>query len=389
MTAYDCELAKTRRDIRVLESICVRDDRDLEKRTRLAYRQFHQASLTEDDTDFKTVERTIDGILRDFGPKEDTCLLKANLDGRFHRLAEVKEDLMLCPALATRPAGRVVLADLDFQEGRYDQAYASLEALIEHDRTWDVLARLAHWEGKIGHFEEAECLYDEAKDELTAKELLSFAWLELQQGSLALSRGRHREARAHYRRASASFPGHWHTDEHIARLLAAEGELEEAVTLLRSVIARAPKPELKQLLGELLTILGKTGEAWSWLEAAVAAFLTSAGEGEVHYYHHLVHWYGDLGGRPAEAVQWARKDVALRSNYSTQSALAWALLLNSEIAEGLVWIRQALCSGVQDTGIFAIASSLSRAAGDNVQGDHYAREALKISPTGHSVHGRH
>ena len=108
------------------------------------------------------------------------------------------------------------MIDIDFQEGRYEQARIALEALIDENRTWDNLARLAHWKGKMGSPAEADRLYEEAEDELTAKEMRSFAWLELQRGAVALSRGRCDKARTHYLRAESSFPGHWLTDLHMA-----------------------------------------------------------------------------------------------------------------------------------------------------------------------------
>ena len=386
MNAYEAELAKTRSDIAALTAISRRDVRDPEKRVRLAYRQFHQASLTGNESDFVAVEQSIEGVIRDFGPKEDICLLKASLDGRFHRLSDVKQDLQMCPSLARRHAGRSILADVDFQEGRYEQARIALETLIDENRTWDNLARLALWKGKMGRPDEADRLYEEAEDELTAKELRSFAWLELQRGALAMSRGRNSKAQTHYQCAAASFPGHWHTDQHVAGLLVAEGYRDEAVELLRSVVARAPKPELKQALGKLLASMGQTEEARSWLDAAVAAFLASAQQGGVHYYHHLAEVYADMEGCSAEAVEWARKDVALRSNFSTQSALALALLKNGEVDQGLVWIRRALASGVQDRGIFATASTLFHAAGDPAEGERYAHAVAEVNPRGHHFH---
>jgi tetratricopeptide (TPR) repeat protein len=386
VTSYDFELAKTRKDIAALEAISQRDQRDLEKRTRLAYCQFHQASLTENESDFETVKQTTSSIIRDFGPKEDICLLRAKLDGRFHRLEEVKRDLQLCPTLAQRHAGRSIAADIDFQEGRYEQARFGWERLIDENRTWDTLARLAHWKGKMGAVEEADCLYREAEEELTAKEMLSFSWLELQRGALALSSGRLGEAKTHYEMASRSFSGHWHADVYMAELLAAEGDFDQAIFLLKSILVRAPKPDLKQALGEMLMWAQRREEAAPWLDAAVAAFLTSVQAGAVHYYHHLARWYADLGGRPDRAVQWARRDVALRSNFSTQSVLAWALFKNGEVGEGLEWIRLALSSGVKDGGIFAAASMLFNAAGDTAQGQYYAHVASEMNPGGHDFH---
>src|SRR5690242_1480541 len=223
MTAYESELAKTRKDIAALELISGRNPLDPEKRIRLAYRQYHQASLSNNESDFKTVKQAIAEIIRDFGPKEDICLLKANIDGHFHCLAEVKKDLEMCPSLARRFAGRSILADIDLQEGRYDQGFQALEELIQENRTWDNLARLAHWKGKMGHVAEADRLLEEAGQELTAKELRSFAWIEVQRGSLMMSRGQYDTARLHFERAAKTYPGHWHTEEHLAGFMAAKG----------------------------------------------------------------------------------------------------------------------------------------------------------------------
>jgi len=190
----------------------------------------------------------------------------------------------------------------------------------------------------------------------------------------------------HFRRAATAFPGHWLTDAHCAALLTVQGCRDEALALLRSVVARAPKPELKQALGELLMAMGRSEEAGSWLAAAEAAFLASAQAGDVHYYHHLADLYADGACRPGEAVRWARKDVALRSNFSTQSALAWALFQNRELAEGVEWIECALASGVQDAGVFATASSLFHGVGDARRGEYYARAAARINPGGGGFH---
>jgi tetratricopeptide (TPR) repeat protein len=389
MTSFDDELAQARHDIASLEALAERNAFDPEKRVRLAYRQFHLASLTGSESDFKAVAQTIAAVIRDFGPKEDICLLKASLDGRFHRLAEVKQDLQMCPSLAGRFAGRSVLADLDFQEGRYQQARERLEDLIREDRTWDNLARLAHWMAKLGSTDEADRLYAEAEDELTAKEMRSFAWLELQRGALAISRGRYDKARPHYQRASTAFPGHWLADEHMAGLEAAEGNFDQALLLLQTVIARTPKPELRQTMGELLAFVGKTDEAQKWFAEALTAYLASVQQGDVHYFHHLADFYSDAGSQPAEAVRWARRDVALRSNFSTQSALAWALYQVGDIGEGLDWIKMALASGVQDGGIFATASSLFAAAGDTPTAEHYTHAATEINPRGNDFHMHH
>ena len=242
------ELPRAETDISALERRLNAHPQDLEQRLRLAYRLFHHASLTNRMEHFAAVEATCERSDAS-GPKEDLCLLKANLDFRFHRLAETRLDLEMCPLLPGRFEARVLLADLDFQEGRYEAARLELERLIAEDRCWDNLARLAHWKSKLGDAAEADALYAEAEEELTAKQMRAYSWLELQRGVLAFTHGDYRRAWQHYARAEEAYPGHWHTDEHVAELMAAEGRFDEAAALFRNVLARVPKPNCSRLWG--------------------------------------------------------------------------------------------------------------------------------------------
>ena len=389
LAGYTEELARAEIDIAELESRRQRYPGDLEKRVRLAYRLFHRASLTGSMAQFEAVEAAILETIREFGPKEDLCLLKANLDFRFHRLAEVRRDLQMCPLLAGRLEGRVLLADLDFQEGRYEAARLGFERLIEEDRTWDNLARLAHWKSKLGDIAEADQLYEEAEDNLTAKQMRSYAWLKLQRGVLAFTHGRYADAWMHYRRADEAYPSHWHTDEHFAELLAAEGRFEEAEALFQKVIACAPKPELQQALGELYLFTGRPQKAQPWLDSALATYLESVRRGGVHYFHHLADFYADARDEPSEAVRWARKDVEMRSNFSTQAAMAWALYRDGQLSEALEYVRLALSSGVRDAGIFSSAATLFEAAGETAESQSYAQAALQVNSKHHDFHMHH
>lgn len=383
------ELARTAADIAAVEKRLHAHPQDLEQRLRLAYRLFHRASLTNRMEHFAAVEATVREILDASGPKEDLCLLKANLDFRFHRLAETRLDLEMCPLLPGRFEARVLLADLDFQEGRYEAARLELERLIAEDRCWDNLARLAHWKSKLGDAAEADALYAEAEEELTAKQMRAYSWLELQRGVLAFTHGDYRRAWQHYARAEEAYPGHWHTDEHVAELMAAEGRFDEAAALFRNVLARVPKPELQQALGELYLLADQPNEAEACFDRALGTYLASAERGEVHYFHHLVDFYSDARADGTEAVRWARKDIELRSNFSTQAAMAWALYSNHQLSEAMEYICLALASGVRDAGTFATAATLFKAAGRLPESERYASAALEINPKHHNFHMHH
>lgn len=386
---YAEELARAEMGIAALESRRHSHLGNLEMRVRLAYRLFHRASLSESMAHFEAVQAAIRETIDEFGPKEDLCLLKANLDFHFHRLAEAWRDLELCPLLAGRFEGRVLRADLDFQEGRYDAARLELERLIAENRTWENLARLAYLKGKLDDVAEADRLYEEAEDDLTAKQMRSYAWLELQRGVLAFTHGHYERAWKHYQRADTAYPGYWYTDQHFAELMAAEGKFAEAAELFRTVVARSPKPELQQALGELYVFSGRPDESHPWFASALAGYLESVARGDVHYFHHLTDFYADVCKEPAEAVRWARKDLELRSNFSTQAAMAWALYRNDQLSEAAEYIRLALSSGVRDAQIFSTAATLFEAVGETSKSAHYARAALQINPNHQDFHIHH
>jgi tetratricopeptide (TPR) repeat protein len=69
----------------------------------------------------------------------------------------------MAPFLAESPQAKVLKADIDLQEGRYQDAKAGYEQAIEDNRTWDNLARLAYFNSKMGNEAGAEQLYIEAK----------------------------------------------------------------------------------------------------------------------------------------------------------------------------------------------------------------------------------
>ena len=214
----------------------------------------------------------------------------------------------------------------------------------------------------------------------------AYAWVRLQRGLLELRRGRHDAAMGHYRRAEQAYSGYWLVDEHIAELLGAQGKFDAAIALYRRVVARAPRPELHQALGDLYNFAGRPAEAAPWHDKALALYLESVQRGEVHYYHHLASFYADVRGDGAAAVKWARQDVELRPNAGTREALAWALYRDGRYADALAVVTEALASGVKDAHLFFHAGMIHLAAGMNAEGRALLDRATAINPRYASFH---
>jgi tetratricopeptide (TPR) repeat protein len=306
-TDYERDLARIGEELARLED----EPAGADRATRIAHCLYRRASMTGDLGGLDAAEAAADAGIAEFGPWPDLCFVKANADFKLHRLDRVKADLELSPVLRASDEGRALAADLDLEEGRYDEARRGYESL---DRSWSALARLANLEAKLGDPARADELYAEAEDELTAKELRSYCWLELQRGELDRA-----GAEAHYDRAERAYSGDWVVDEHRARLRAAQGRLDEALALYRRVAARAPRPEVHQALGDVCLRIGRPEEARAWHDLALAAYLDSVERGGVHYLHHLAHFYLESRPDPAEAARWARADYELRPNLDTKA----------------------------------------------------------------------
>jgi tetratricopeptide (TPR) repeat protein len=377
-SAYETELTQVRQEIAALKS---GSGETLMARAKLLHRQ---ASLSGRIEDAQTTDTAISDAMRLLGPAPELLLQRARLDFAYHRLSNVRQNLRL--TTDGDPRITALLADLDFQEGRFHDAQKQYEALLRTNRSWDNLARLAHLYALYGDFARADALYTEAENEVTAKEMRAYAWLCVQRGLLAFRRGRHDEALAHYQRADKAYSGYWLVSEHLAELYAAQRRYGEAVALYEKVIARAPRPEQYQALGDLYVYMGKPERARPWHEKALAAYLSSAQRGEVHYFHNLAGFYADVRKDGTEAAKWARKDLALRRNPATHDALTWALYRAGRFDEALTEMDKALAAGVKDTHLFVHAAMIYAVVGRSTESARFMQQAATINPRFESFH---
>lgn len=353
------------------------------------YRLYQRASLAGDFAQLGAVENAIDRALSLLNYPGDLYLLRANIAFKLHRLAEAEAALIAIPNVRDSQEGQLLLADLAFQRGRYREAEAQYRAALETERSWGALARLAYFCGKMGDAVGADRLYCDAADELTAKEMRSYAWIEVQRGFLAFTHGAYPEAWSHYERAEAAYPGYWLVREYCAELLGAEGRHREAIEIIEGISCLDGRPDLQQAIGELCAISGQTDRAAYWQQKALAGYLQSAERGEVHFLHHLADYAADVAKDGAEAVAWARADLQLRENFSTQSALAWAHNRNREFDEARAWIDRALGSGAVEAHLFLRAARIYAASGDPELGQSYMERAKRQNPCVENFHIHH
>lgn len=205
--------------------------------TQHVWRLYQRASLACDFAGLAEAERAAARAIPLLARPGDLYLLKANIALKLHRLDDAETALAAVPAVWDSAEGRLIRGDLDFQRGRYSEAKEGYCAVLAVERSWGALARLAYLISKMGDHDGADRLYAEAEDELSAKEMRAYAWLEVQRGHLDFAQGAGEAARAHFRQAERAYPGYWLVREHAAELLGAEGRYGEAIAILAELAA--------------------------------------------------------------------------------------------------------------------------------------------------------
>jgi len=379
-TDYQQELAQ-------IESIAVSDRKQIEWSNNdpkalftKAYYFFQKSSLTGNRQDIDKADIAFDKALARSVQPADLLLLHTAFNLKLHRLGAAKNDLEKLSFMADDPKVEVLKADIAVQEGNYDQAMISYQRIIEKNRTWDNLSRLAYLRAKFGDFDSADQFYKAAEEELSSKEMRSYAWVELQRGYLALSRGDFQVAWNHYQLADHAYSGYWLTKEYKGEWLATQRNFDAAIALYKEAIACTQRPELYHALGDLYVFMGKSDLAKPWHDKALSIYLESVQRGEVQYYHHLSAFYADARLDGLEALKWARKDRELRRNVATMDALAWALFREGHYSAAVDEIKQALRVNWQDAHLYFHAGMIYLAAGLTEQGKGYLQKAVSINP---------
>jgi tetratricopeptide (TPR) repeat protein len=246
---YDRELAKIESDLAALPRAEAQPaDRALQQ-AGLLYRR---ASLTGDFAHFKEAERGIDEAFTAVGPTEDLVLLRAQLNFKLHRLQLAESDLRALAEQGDSSSLQALAADLALQEGRYEEARRGYDRALQiNPASWDNIARLAYLQSKTGDYAGAERSYAKAQEEISAKEMRSYAWVELQKGILDFERKRYGPALAHYRRADHAYSGYWLIEEHIAEALDLTGHTDEAAALYERIVRTNRNPEYLNALGRI------------------------------------------------------------------------------------------------------------------------------------------
>jgi len=269
------------------------------------------------------------------------------------------------------PVARVygVIGDAQIELGRYDEAVATIQAMVDLRPDLASLSRVSYLRELHGDLPGA---IDAMERALSAggPNAENTEFVRVQLGNLHFAAGDLEEAERLYQQALVQLPDYVYALGGLARVRAAQGTFDESIDLFRSATDRLPIPELVIGLGETLEAAGRQAEADDQY-ALVGAIQRLYAANGVRTDLELAAFFADHGD-PQEALELARAAHDAEPNTRAADALAWALYRSGDAAAAWAFVEEALRLGTVDARIRYHAGMIAMA----LDRDDQAREHL-------------
>ncbi|MDP9297419.1 MAG: hypothetical protein M3O98_01950 [Actinomycetota bacterium] len=282
-------------------------------------------------------------------------------------------------AKAINPAnGNVygVIGDADVELGRYSQAFAAFQKMVDTLPGLSSYARVSYARELQGNVPGAIASMQAAFDVTGSR--ADQAWASNQLGDLAFNHGAIATAEADYRRAAGLDPAFVPAQAGLAKVAWARGDLESATKLMTAVVATYPLPDYVIMLGDLDAASGDhvgASRQYALVRAEAQLFMANG----VNVDLELAIFDADHG-EPRAALLAARAEWERRKSVLVADALAWALHANGRDAAAWNFERRALSIGYRNALFFFHAAEIRISIGDRAAGVSYLRRALATNP---------
>jgi len=278
-----------------------------------------------------------------------------------------------------------VIDDAQVQLGRYDEAFATAQAMEDLRPDLSSYTRISYLRELQGDIPGAIEVMRQAVD-AGAIGGEGRAWAEVQLGVLYFNSGDLAAAEGEFRHALYERPGYLHARAGLASIKAAEGDYMQAAALYEAVVNTMPLPQYVIALADVDHAAGnEDGAAQAEALVGVEDRLQRANgintDAEMALFaadHDL-----DLPG----ALQQAQLAVSARPSVFADDVLAWALYKNGRFEEAQAESDRALRLGWRDSLARFHAGMIALRLGENERARSYLSEAVRQNPAFSILYG--
>lgn len=281
------------------------------------------------------------------------------------------------------PDAKAVLGDAQLELGRYDEAFATFQAIVDTRPDLAAYARVSYARELQGDIDGAIGAMEAAEQAATAPSSAAFAVHQL--GELEWNRGNADEAVEHYRRALDIDPDYVRSEAALARATFFEGDADEAISQYREIVDRLPLPQYVSELAAIYTVTGEDEQADEQLELLEVQRRLFEDAG-VRIDADIAVINADFGLAPDESLAAMETEWEARKSIFVADALAWQLHTNGRSQEALQYADEALGMGTRNARFYFHRSEIHRALGDDEAAERDLAEARAINPSFSILH---
>ena len=304
--------------------------------------------------------------------------LQASLQLTFHRFEKALE---LGKALEKDfPADAFVLGvltDANVELGRYDEAFAYGQKMLDTKPNTSSYARAAHLRSLDGNSEGAIELYKLAARAADPTDKETQSWCLVQLGDELWKYGKYTEAEKVFDEALANFPNYYLALAGKGKTRAALGDYENAVEILTDANNRVPNVETAVLLGD---IYSKQGNAERAAQQYELVEVIESKIGVNNDQKRLAMMWADHDIKLDEALEIAKREHEMRKDIFTADALAWTFYKKGNYAEAKKASIEAMRLKSNDARILYHAGMIENKLGNKTEAIKFLKKALETNP---------
>lgn len=211
------------------------------------------------------------------------------------------------------------------------------------------------------------------------------AWARFQLGELYLSVGKVDAAATEFDRASQIAPNYYLPKVGLARVAAARGDLQQAISIYSEVVDRYPAPIYVMALGDLLGAAGDAAGARRNYDLVRVEQRLAEAAGVISDVE-LTLFYADHGLELKKTLKRARLQYSQRPSIRAADALAWSLYANGRFGEARRYAEEALRLGTKDALYLFHAGMIASRLQDEEAARAYLSRALELNPAFSVLH---
>lgn len=273
-----------------------------------------------------------------------------------------------------KPAALGVIGDAQVELGRYEDAQATFQAMLDLRPDLASFARASYLRELHGDFPGAIELMSRAVIGATGNE--GNAWTRVQLGHLYFNSGDLAQAEKEYRRALFEYPNYIHARAGLARVMAARGDFTGAIALYKEVTQVTPWPEYVIALIDVQAAAGDqvgAGETQALLDVIDRLYQDAGVNTDLE----MALYRADYNIDPLRTLERVREALAVRPGVFAYDALAWALYKAGRYEEAMAASDTALRLGSRNSLFRYHAGMIALALGRTER----ARSELRIAVT--------